>query len=202
MTVLIKHHKVQQEFLNYPEDRCSVVSGRRGGKTFICIEKLVKESSISYPILYDYLYLLPSTRQAYMVIWPQVFDHLNFNWKISPFYSATHENGNKVHVSGVDQLDKFEGLKIKGIILDEASDLYPGLLESRIYPMLEKDAFLYLTGVPNKDRPGYKNYKDFAMTNVQFWWPSTDMLNKQQIEEMKSMLSKNEYKQLIEGRFI
>ncbi len=210
-------HPVQLALVNAVRNgtRFPVVpAGRRSGKTERAKRFLVKQA-MQTPGLY--FAGAPTYGQAKKIWWTDL--------KLLSF-SSTHlkkpsegelrlflPNGSEIHVLGLDQPSRIEGIPWKGGILDEFADIKESAWNLNILPALntvdprEPDyrAWCWLTGVPE----GLGHYYDLARYAEAgndpdfglFHWKSAEILPPDVIDAAKRTMSAKEFRQEYEATF-
>ena len=158
-------HTKQAEFLANKARFSVLVTGRRWGKTTICIWELVK-LALTIPRS-NYYYLLPYITQAKKTAWrPFLNDFMyNFPKEIRPIInkstlSATFPNNSTITFLGTDDPDKLRGDTLHGAVIDEFADHPENLLDEIIIPQfLTTNGVMIITGTPKSQHNHF--YKRF-----------------------------------------
>lgn len=208
----LKDHPVQSRLIRAVEDgvRFPVVpAGRRSGKTERGKRFLARQAM--WLPEEKYFAAAPTYNQAKKIWW----DDLK---KLT--LSAAHPqrpsesdlkiflpNGTEIHVLGLDQPQRIEGINWTGGIIDEIADVKSEALEANIMPALNTvnptrpfyRAWCWFIGVPD----GLNHYYDMAQYAQNsgdpnwalFHWLSEDILPPDVIEAAKRTMSRKQYLQ-------
>jgi hypothetical protein len=118
--------------------------------------------------------------------------------------------GSRIYVRGLDAPQRLEGLQYKGGIIDESSDVKPGTFKKSIRPALtEHKGWCWRIGVPKRDGIGAVEYKDWFDRGFgqdpeikSFCWPSSSVVDPEEIEKAKKDLSPEEYREQFEASWL
>lgn len=214
----LKDHPVQLALVRAVEDgmRFPVVpAGRRSGKTERA-KRFVARQAMWYPDE-RYFVAAPTYNQAKKIWW----DDLK-----ALTLSAMHPrkpsesnliiylpNGTEIHVIGLDQPQRIEGIEWTGGVIDEIADIKSESLQANIMPALNTvnpmrpfyRAWCWFIGVPD----GLNHYYDmaeYARTSGDpdwglFHWTSDEILPPDVIESAKRTMSPKQYKQEYQASF-
>lgn len=214
----LKDHPVQLALVRAVEDgmRFPVVpAGRRSGKTERA-KRFVARQAMWYPDE-RYFVAAPTYNQAKKIWW----DDLK-----ALTLSAMHPrkpsesnliiylpNGTEIHVIGLDQPQRIEGIEWTGGVIDEIADIKSDSLQANIMPALNTvnptrpfyRAWCWFIGVPD----GLNHYYDmaeYARTSGDpdwglFHWTSDEILPPDVIESAKRTMSPKQYKQEYQASF-
>ncbi len=214
----LRDHPVQNALVHAVEDgvRFPIVpAGRRSGKTERA-KRFTARHGMWYPG--EKLFLgAPTYTQAKKIWWDDIK---------ALTLSAEHDrrpsesdliifmpNGTEIHVLGLDQPQRFEGVPWTGGVIDEIADIKGEALEANIMPALNTvdprrpyyRAWCWFIGVPD----GLNHYYDMAElaksgTNPDyrlFHWTSEEILPPDVIESAKKTMSKKQYNQEYRASF-
>lgn len=96
--------------------------GRRGGKTYLIVEDMLKTISTA-PFGAEIFYIGPTLQQAYELIWDALEDRMfELNWKFSPLISKRRfelSNKRRIYVIGAEKIRRIRGHKVYRVYLDE-----------------------------------------------------------------------------------
>ena len=122
-------------------------------------------------------------------------------------------NGTEIHVIGLDQPQRIEGIEWTGGIIDEIADVKPDSIQANIMPALNTvnplrphyRAWCWWIGVPD----GLNHYYDmseYARTSgdpdwANFHWKSSEILPVDVIESAKRTMARRQYLQEYEASF-
>lgn len=208
----LKDHPVQAALVRAVDDgiRFPVVpAGRRSGKTERA-KRFVARQAMWYA---DEKYFLcaPTYNQAKKIWWDDI-KKLTFS-AIHPRRPSESDlivfmpNGTEIHVLGLDQPQRFEGIPWTGGVIDEIADVKGESLQANIMPALNTvnptrpsfRAWCWFIGVPD----GLNHYYDMAELARQqthkdyrlYHWTSEEILPADVIEAAKATMSPKQYKQ-------
>lgn len=214
----LKEHAVQRALVQAVDNgvRFPVVpAGRRSGKTERA-KRFIAQRALYRPEE-KYFVGAPTYNQAKKIFWD---DMKAFT------LSATHlkrpseselkiylPNGSEIHVIGLDQPQRIEGINWTGGVIDEIADVKAQAVQENIMPALNTvdptnpyyRAFCWFIGVPD----GLNHYYDMAeyarTANDPDWqlfhWKSSEILPADVIESAKRTMSRRQYLQEYEASF-
>lgn len=214
----LKEHAVQRALVNAVEDgvRFPVVpAGRRSGKTERA-KRFIARQALWLPEQ-KYFAAAPTYNQAKKIWW----DDLK-----ALTLSACHPkkpsegelkifmpNGTEIHIIGLDQPQRIEGINWTGGVIDEIADVKEEAIEANIMPALNTvdptrpyyRAWCWFIGVPDGLNHYYK-MSQYAETAKDpdwklFHWKSAEILPPDVIESAKRTMSPKQYKQEYEASF-
>lgn len=208
----LKPHPVQLNLIKAVDDgvRFPVVpAGRRSGKTERAKRFLARQGM--WYAGKKYFAGAPTFNQAKKIWWDDL-KKLTFS-AIHPHRPSESDlkifmpNGTEIHVVGLDQPQRFEGIPWDGGIIDEIADVKGEALEANIMPALNTvnptqpsyRAWCWFIGVPD----GLNHYYDMAEIArlgqnpdyKLFHWTSEEILPPDVIETAKRTMSPKQYKQ-------
>ncbi len=192
-----------------------VPAGRRSGKTekakrVLAIEALSRPDEV-------YFAAAPTRAQAKKIWWKDL-KQLTFSSAHLKKPSETEliifmPNGSEIHIIGLDEPARIEGVFWSGGVIDEIADIKPEAWESNIRPALDTfnptrpdyKAWCWLIGVPDGLNHYYDMYQYAITANDPDWkayhWISADVLPKETIDSAKRSMSLKQYKQEYEASF-
>jgi len=214
----LKDHPVQLRLVRAVEDgiRFPVVpAGRRSGKTERA-KRFLSKQAMYYPNQ-KYFAGAPTYNQAKKIWW----DDLK-----ALTFSAAHRtrpsesdlkiflpNGSEIHVVGLDQPQRIEGINWTGGVIDEIADVKPESIDANIMPALntvdprrpDYRPWCWWIGVPD----GLNHYYDmaeYARTSGDaqwglFHWKSSEILPPDVIEQAQRTMARRQYLQEYEASF-
>lgn len=211
-------HPVQRALVNAVDNgiRFPIVpAGRRSGKTERA-KRFVARQSMWYG---DEKYFLaaPTYNQAKKIWWDDM-KLLTMSVMHQKKPSETElkiflPNGTEIHIIGLDQPQRIEGINWTGGVIDEIADVKGEALQANIMPALNTvnplrpfyRAWCWFIGVPD----GLNHYYDmaeYARTSGDtdyglFHWTSEEILPKDVIESAKRTMSKKQYNQEYRASF-
>lgn len=208
----LKDHPVQLALVNAVDNgiRFPVVpAGRRSGKTERA-KRFVARQAMWYS---DEKYFLgaPTYNQAKKIWWDDIkkltFSSMHVRRPSESDLIIFMPNGTEIHVLGLDQPQRFEGIPWTGGVIDEIADVKGESLQANIMPALNTvnptrptfRAWCWFIGVPD----GLNHYYDMAeVARLQthkdyrlFHWTSEEILPPDVIEAAKATMSPKQYKQ-------
>jgi hypothetical protein len=118
--------------------------------------------------------------------------------------------GAELYVVGLDAPERVTGLQWDGCILDESSDLKPGMFDNIILPALtHRTGWCWRIGVPRRYGIGIEEFRrafDRAQSRADpeadaFWWKSEDILGRAALKEMRERMDPVDYREQFEASF-
>lgn len=214
----LKEHPVQRALVNaVPEGvRFPIVpAGRRSGKTERAKRFLAREA-MWFPNE-KYFAAAPTFNQAKKIWWDDLkqltLSACHLRRPSESDLIIFMPNGTEIHVLGLDQPQRFEGIPWSGGVIDEIADVKGESLEANIMPALNTvnptrpyyRAWCWFIGVPD----GLNHYYDmaeYAKTSgdpnyALFHWSSEDILPPDVIEAAKRTMSRKQYNQEYRASF-
>lgn len=211
-------HPVQLALNRAVEDgiRFPVVpAGRRSGKTERA-KRFLARQAMWYPNE-KYFAAAPTYSQAKKIFWDDLKDlTLSSMHPKKPSESDLKiylPNGTEIHIIGLDQPQRIEGINWTGGVIDEIADVKSEALEANIMPALNTvnptrphyRAWCWFIGVPD----GLNHYFDmaeYARTSGDpdwgyFHWTSEEILPPDVIASAKRTMSKKQYDQEYRASF-
>lgn len=211
----LKDHEVQLDLIN-DENRFKVIpAGRRSGKTER-FKRYVVKKAMANPGR-RYFAAAPTRDQVKKIFWNDLkllsFTSMQPKRPSESDLIIYYANGAELHLIGLDQPARIEGVVWAGGGIDEIADVKADAWESNIRPALdtynpldpEYRAWCWLLGVPD----GLNHYFDMAeyarTANDPDWklytWKSSDILPPDVIEAAKRQMSRKQYLQEYEASF-
>lgn len=214
----LKYHPVQAALTQAVEDgvRFPVVpAGRRSGKTERA-KRFVCKQGMLYPNE-KYFAAAPTYGQAKKIFWDDLKDlTLSCLHQRPPSESELKiylPNGSEIHVIGLDQPQRIEGVNWTGGVVDEIADVKGTALNANIMPALNTidprrpfyRPWCWFTGVPDGLNHFYE-MAEYAKTSGDpdwgyYHWKSAEILPPDVIEAAKRTMSALEYAQEYEASF-
>lgn len=208
----LKEHPVQRALVNAVENgvRFPIVpAGRRSGKTERA-KRFLSRQAMWYPNE-KFFAAAPTYSQAKKIWWDDLkLMTLSCVHEKKPSESELKiylPNGSEIHIIGLDQPQRIEGINWTGGVIDEIADVKSDALEANIMPALNTvdptrpfyRAWCWFIGVPD----GLNHYYDmaeYAKTSGDpdyklFHWKSEEILPPDVIESAKRTMSKKQYNQ-------
>jgi len=137
----IRKHKKQIEAFNSPSRFKFILAGRRGGKTFLITEDIVKEIH-NAPDCAEIFYIGPTNQQSKEIIWEPLEDRLyKTGWEYQPMISKQRfelSRRRKIYVIGAEKIRRIRGHKVMKAYLDELAffDTDLGMVWKAVRPAL------------------------------------------------------------------
>jgi len=214
----LKDHEVQLRLLRAVEDgvRFPIVpAGRRSGKTERA-KRFLSRQAMWYPGE-KYFAAAPTYNQAKKIWWDDLKAMtLSCMHPKKPSESELKiylPNGTEIHIIGLDQPQRIEGINWTGGVIDEIADVKGEALQANIMPALNTvnptrpyyRAWCWFIGVPD----GLNHYYDMAeyarTANDPDWalfhWTSEEILPPDVIEAAQRTMSRKQYNQEYRASF-
>ena len=209
-----KYIDPKPEQIAFWETRAKYVAcdcGRGSGKTDIAIGKLARMLMTDWHDTERSLFLvgLPTQEQANKVamdkILPllprEVIQRVNFGMH----YIDTIFN-NRCFIKGMFTSMRSEGVQYTGVILDEMSDMPPGVIESLVPAMAHKCRFFYCLGVPKRNGTGASMYRTlcekWAAKMVEgdplyarYHWTSVGIVDADTLKQAEDLLTEKAFRE-------
>lgn len=214
----LRPHLEQQRFYHSPCRFNVVPAGRRSGKSEIAKRKLVRASMKggNTGLPGRFFASAPTYGQAKRIYWNDlkllVPDWMKRGRPSESELVIPLVNGSEIHVFGMDKPERIEGSPWDGGILDEYGNMKPEAWGANVRPALsDRKGWCDLIGVPEGRNHYYevalKAEADFKAQNVRsswgyFHWPSSDILDAEEIAMAKEDLDELTFQQEYEGSFI
>jgi phage terminase large subunit len=186
-----------------------LVSGRRFGKTYLCITEMMKYAS---RVKQNIWYVAPTFKMAREIAWSKLKDMLHqFNWienvNESNLQITIKKTGSKISLKGCENYDALRGVGIDFLILDEFADIdekaWTEVLRASI---ADTQGDVLMCGSPK----GYGNWsyrmylkgkEDEEWDSFQFTTLQGGMVPKEELEQAKQDVDIRTYRQEFEGTF-
>jgi len=187
-----------------------LVSGRRFGKTYLCITEMMKYAT---QINKKIWYVAPTFKMAKEIVWSNLKDMLSqFNWieniNESNMTITIKKTGSKISLKGCDNYDSLRGVGLDFLILDEFADIeekaWTEVLRASVS---DTEGDVLMCGSPKgygnwsyrmylKGQEGDKEWDSFQFTTLQ-----GGMVSKAEIEQAKQDIDIRTFRQEFEGTF-
>lgn len=205
-------HPVQLKLLRAVDDGCRfpvVPAGRRSGKTERA-KRFIARQGMWYPEK-RYFCAAPTYNQAKKIWWDDM-KQLTLSAAHAHRPSETDlkifmPNGTEIHILGLDQPQRFEGIQWDGGCIDEIADVKGSALQENIMPALNTvnplqpnyRAWCWFIGVPDGLNHFYEmaevarleQHPDYRL----FHWTSEEILPPDVIESAKKTMSPKQFRQ-------
>jgi len=211
-------HPVQLNLLKAVDNgqRFPVVpAGRRSGKTERA-KRFVAKQAMFYPNE-KYFLAAPTYNQAKKIFWADIkmltLSCLHLRKPSETELIVFLPNGTEIHVIGLDQPQRFEGVNWTGGVIDEVADVKSKALKENIMPALDTvdprrpfyRTWCWFIGVPD----GLNHYYDMAELAKSgrdpnwgyYHWTSEEILPPDVIDSAKRSMSKRQYDQEYKASF-
>lgn len=197
----------QREILDSPIRFKVVRIGRRGGKTVLAINHLIR-SAVRKPDLY--WYVAPTYRQVKQIAWALLKKFLvnDRDWKFNEVeLRASHPIGTAIELKGADNPDTLRGVGLGGAVLDEEAmmqDIFPEIIR----PMLvdRKGGCLFIS--TPKGRNHFFDYCQMEKKHPSEWksWHYPTSVNsyipKEEIELARKGMPERVFQQEFDAEFV
>jgi len=208
----LRYHLQQQEFLSSTIRFNIVPAGRRSGKTECAKRRLVRKAITNCKYAgARFIAAAPTHLQAKRIFWADLKALVPKKLQLSRPSESTLTiflvNGSEIQVVGLDEPARIEGMPITHILLDEYGNMKPNVWSEHIRAGLsDHKGTADFIGVPE----GRNHYHDLYLMAQTFdsneWtifeWPSSDILDPNEIASAKSLLDPITYQQEYEAKFV
>lgn len=196
-----------------PERRPKIIladCGRGSGKTeiayrFVSRELMVENPRTPNPI---YAHILPTFKQAKEV----VFDKYRAIIPKELLRKEPGQNdlrfdtiyGSILYICGADKPQRLEGKQYSGVVVDEACDHKPGLIDLTLLPACSHfNAWILCVGVPKRTGKGAANFHKMCQdadrctdgSMVHFHWTSEEIVSERELAIARRKLSPEDYRE-------
>ena len=187
-----------------------LVSGRRFGKTYLCITEMMKYAS---KVKQNIWYVAPTFKMAREIVWSKLKEMLYaFNWiesiNESNLSITIKKTGSKISLKGCENYDGLRGTGLNFLILDEFADIdekaWTEVLRASIS---DTQGDVLMCGSPK----GYGNWsyrmylkgqgEDSEWDSFQFTTLQGGMVSADEIEQAKQDIDIRTFRQEFEGTF-
>jgi len=187
-----------------------LVSGRRFGKTYLCITEMMKYAS---KVKQNIWYVAPTFKMAREIVWSKLKEMLYaFNWiesiNESNLSITIKKTGSKISLKGCENYDGLRGTGLNFLILDEFADIdekaWTEVLRASIS---DTQGDVLMCGSPK----GYGNWsyrmylkgqgEDSEWDSFQFTTLQGGMVSANEIEQAKQDIDIRTFRQEFEGTF-
>lgn len=221
----MKYHPVQWSLWTTEARFVAVYAGRRSGKTELAKRRLVRYLPVPKPWKDPrYFFGGPTHDQAKHIAWQDLLDLIPDHWVRGGKHGrdvsysdltvkCTFSNPDRqatLHVIGLDKPSRAEGVAWDGGVLDESSDLKPGVFGRSIRPALsDRNGWCWRIGVPKRAGPGAPEFRTFCRDcedgsyrdGACFTWPSSDILPKEEVEHARETLDPKDFNEQYNARW-
>jgi len=186
-----------------------LVSGRRFGKTYLCITEMMKYAT---KVKQNIWYVAPTFKMAREIVWSKLKQMLSdFKWvdviNESNLSIRIKKTGSIISLKGCENYDSLRGVGIDFLILDEFADIeekaWTEVLRASV---ADTEGDVLMCGSPK----GYGNwsYRMYLKGKQEKEWDSFQyttlqggMVSKQEIEQAKQDIDIRTFRQEFEGTF-
>jgi len=203
--------KPQKQILECNKRFRVLITGRRFGKTFLCVQEIAKFAR--YPKKKVW-YVAPTYRMAKDIVWNDLVDRMvKHKWVSKINHSDLKiilKNGSEISLRGADNENSLRGVGLDFLVMDEFADIkshaYTEVLRPTLSDKGRMGAALFC-GTPR----GYGNWSynlftrekdDDQWASFQFTTLEGGQVSKQEIEQAKSDLDERTFKQEYEASFV
>ena len=187
-----------------------LVSGRRFGKTYLCITEMMKYATGVNKKIW---YVAPTFKMAKEIVWSKLKEMLSeFNWiediNESNMTITIKKTGSKISLKGCDAYDSLRGVGLDFLILDEFADIdekaWTEVLRASVS---DTEGDVLMCGSPKgygnwsyrmylKGQDQEKEWDSFQFTTLQ-----GGMVSEDEIEQAKQDIDIRTFRQEFEGTF-
>jgi PBSX family phage terminase large subunit len=186
-----------------------LVSGRRFGKTYLCITEMMKYAS---QVKKNIWYVAPTFKMAREIVWSKLKEILHsFNWidtiNESNLSITIKKTGSKISLKGCENYDGLRGTGLDFLILDEFADIdekaWTEVLRASV---ADTQGDVLMCGSPK----GYGNWayrmylkgkEDENWDSFQFTTLQGGMVSAEEIDQAKQDIDIRTFRQEFEGTF-
>ena len=186
-----------------------LVSGRRFGKTYLCITEMMKYAT---KVKKNIWYVAPTFKMAREIVWSKLKEILySFNWienvNESNLTITIKKTGSKISLKGCENYDSLRGAGLDFLILDEFADIdekaWTEVLRASV---ADTQGDVLMCGSPK----GYGNWayrmylkgkEDREWDSFQFTTLQGGMVSAEEIEQAKQDIDIRTFRQEFEGTF-
>ena len=203
--------KPQKKILNCEKRFRVLITGRRFGKTFLCVQEIAKFAR--YPKKKVW-YVAPTYRMAKDIVWNDLVDRMTKHKWIKKINHSDLKiilrNGSEISLRGADNENSLRGVGLDFLVMDEFADIkehaYTEVLRPTLSDKGRMGAALFC-GTPR----GYGNWSynlftrekdDDQWASFQFTTLEGGQVSKQEIEQAKSDLDERTFAQEYQASFV
>ena len=186
-----------------------LVSGRRFGKTYLCITEMMKYAA---QVKKNIWYVAPTFKMAREIVWSKLKEMLyTFNWidtvNESNLQITIRKTGSKISLKGCENYDALRGSGLDFLILDEFADIdekaWTEVLRASV---ADTKGDVLMCGSPKgfgnwAYRMYLKGQEDGEWDSFQFTTLQGGMVSKEEIEQAKQDIDIRTFRQEFEGTF-
>ena len=186
-----------------------LVSGRRFGKTYLCITEMMKYAA---QVKKNIWYVAPTFKMAREIVWSKLKEILySFNWidsvNESNLQITIRKTGSKISLKGCENYDSLRGSGLDFLILDEFADIdekaWTEVLRASV---ADTKGDVLMCGSPKgfgnwAYRMYLKGQEDSEWDSFQFTTLQGGMVSAEEIEQAKQDIDIRTFRQEFEGTF-
>lgn len=201
--------KPQKEILECSNRFRVLITGRRFGKTFLCIQEMAKFARYNNKKVW---YIAPTYRMAKDIVWNDLVDRMTKHKWIKKLNHSdlklTLRNGSEISLRGADNENSLRGVGLDFLVMDEFADVKEHAWYEVLRPTLsDKNGAALFCGTPR----GYGNwsYNLFSKENEDEQWKSFQFttleggqVSANEIEQAKQDLDERTFKQEYMASFV
>jgi hypothetical protein len=201
----LRPHELQSQMWRSKAKRLAAVCGRGSGKTELARRRVVRFLPVLKPWPDPiYLYALPTIGQARRIGWEKTLPLIPHEWiakKNESRLTITTIFGSQLRFVGTDAAERVEGDQIDGIVIDERSDHWPGIMKTFTPMLTHRDAWMWQIGVPKRFGPGAREFKatweayneDESGRSEAYTWSSRTILSESQLADASNDLDTKDF---------
>ena len=201
--------KPQKEILECSNRFRVLITGRRFGKTFLCIQEMAKFARYNNKKVW---YIAPTYRMAKDIVWNDLVDRMTKHKWIKKLNHSdlklTLRNGSEISLRGADNENSLRGVGLDFLVMDEFADVKEHAWYEVLRPTLsDKNGAALFCGTPR----GYGNwsYNLFTKENEDEQWKSFQyttleggQVSANEIEQAKQDLDERTFNQEYNASFV
>jgi len=203
--------KPQKKILECNKRFRVLITGRRFGKTFLCVQEIAKFAR--YPKKKVW-YVAPTYRMAKDIVWNDLVDRMTKHKWISKVNHSdlkiTLKNGSEISLRGADNENSLRGVGLDFLVMDEFADIKEHAYTEVLRPTLSdkgKMGAALFCGTPR----GYGNWSynlftrekdDNNWASFQYTTLEGGQVSPQEIDQAKSDLDERTFKQEYMASFV
>ena len=187
-----------------------IIVHRRGGKTVFSINHLIKKALTNKNPYPRYAFISPYRLQGKATAW----DYLKQFSATIPGVKVNESelridfnvNNSRIQIIGAENSNAIRGQYFDGIIVDETQNIAPDLFDTILRPCLsDRNGFAIFIGTPRGRNYFYQLHQLAKQTKDWFTCvykaSETDIINKKELDDAKSIMSPEAYAQEMECSF-
>ena len=201
--------KPQKKILECSNRFRVLITGRRFGKTFLCIQEMAKFARYNNKKVW---YIAPTYRMAKDIVWNDLVDRMTKHKWIKKLNHSdlklTLRNGSEISLRGADNENSLRGVGLDFLVMDEFADVKEHAWYEVLRPTLsDKNGAALFCGTPR----GYGNwsYNLFTKENEDDQWKSFQyttleggQVSANEIEQAKQDLDERTFNQEYMASFV